>query len=57
MQLKPRKKRTDKMQELLDRVQSLNKAVQEFPESFHSDLRKQIDLTAEEYMRVVAMTE
>jgi hypothetical protein len=53
----PEKKRTDKMQELLDRVQSLNKAVQEFPESFHADLRKQIDLTAEEYMRVVAMTE
>ena len=52
----PEKVRADKMEQLLGKVESLNKALKELPDRFHDDLRSEIDLTGEEYLRVARMS-
>ena len=47
----------DKMRQLLDKIKSMQEAVSIFPESFRDELRKQIDVTGEEYLRVARMAE
>ena len=52
----PEKVRADKMEQLLGKVESLNKALKELPDRFHDDLRSEIELTGEEYLRVARMS-
>lgn len=52
----PENQRQIQMRELLEKGKSLKESIDVFPASFHDDIRKEIELTGEEYLRVAKMT-
>jgi hypothetical protein len=52
----PENQRQAQMRELLEKAKSLKESMNVFPDSFHDDLRRQIEITGEEYLRVAKMT-